>query len=117
MEEEQKDNNSSEVNGGKRFFIILLIGLLCCINGAVAVVAYPMGLYLLAFPLMSVNINIKPESFLVIGYVIYIALLVSFISVKKRGSLNILTWIMVILTCINIAGCQQILTGIGSIGN
>lgn len=106
-------NNDNRAKGGKWFFILLAVGLLCCVNGAPAFFFYPVGLTIFLADAVRGDEGIL----LALGYTVYFVLLVAFLVVKTKVSLSILIGVMVIVTCLNIAGCQSILHGIGSIGN
>jgi len=114
-------NHGDDTVGMKKrlcsFFGVLLIGLILCINGSLAFFLYPMGISYFICTLA----RFKKEYWnsvdsVVLGWLLYLILLFFVGALPQRKYFRILMAIMIILTLMNVAGCQMYLYELSQIG-
>ena len=89
------------------YFGILAIGMLVCVRGLTRFYMYPLGLMFTVWRMTKIETAAGVA--LIIGYSVHALLLLSFLATKRRWVVFCLTVIMVILTILNVSGCQHLL--------
>ncbi len=97
------------------YFGLMLLGMLFCIRGIPLIFFYPYGIMMSVYLLTGF---FPADEFipLIVGYSIYIALLIGFLISSKRSGFIAVIALMAIATILNIAGCQYVLHGGFGIG-
>ena len=99
------------------FIGLLFIGMLLCINGIPYFFFYPAGLTYIILALTGGLSAGRGEGGLVLGYIIYLVLLVATFGLPLKKHFRIILTAMIVCTLMNVAGCQVILHGLKHIGN
>jgi hypothetical protein len=88
------------------FFGILALGMLACVQGAMFLRFYPVGL--MYFVATVIRIDPGESPFLWLGYLLYGALLAGFLVCRRRTWVTVLTVAMAVATMFNVVGCHAI---------
>ena len=98
------------------FFGLLIVGMLLCIHGIPYFIFYPAGLTY-SFLALTGRLNTGwGEGGLVLGYLIYLVLLVATFALPLKKHFRIIFSFLIIFTLMNVAGCHIILRGLSHIG-